>query len=293
MDDAEGASLKLGANIRAAREAANIGLRTFSAKLGVSPATMSAMENGKSGVSASRLFEIARLLGQPLESFLLGSNMKAPPKPALVEPAAMQWRVFEPLTFDPPLMAALEAFAEFGYHGSNMRDIAEKAGLSGPGIYHYYPSKQDMLIAIVDYTLNEITLRFRQAREEGTSAAHRFALLVECNTLFHAYRPNLGFVVASELRSLAPEALTRNSKLRTRLRAMHDIEAEQATKDGDFACSNPRDASRAVLTMCSALPQWYRIGEKLTPEEVATMYVNFALGLMRATVSIPQRRKRQ
>lgn len=294
MTEADDDSIRLGASIRAARKNAKIGLRSFAAKLSVSPATLSAMENGKSGVSALRLFEIARLLGQPLTVFMQSGNAGTVAKPAAPEPSPMPWRAFAPLPFDRPLFAALDAFTEFGYHGSNMRDIADRAGLSGPGIYHYYPSKQDMLIAIVDYTLNDLHLRFERARDEGRDAAERFTLLVECNTLFHAYRSKLGFIVGSELRSLPTEAREQSTKLRARLRSMHDAEAEQATQDGAFACAHPRDASRAVLTMCSALPQWYRIGDKLSPEQVAKMYVDFARGLMRAKkpASSASRRRR-
>ncbi len=39
------------------------------------------------------------------------------------------------------LLAALECFVERGYHGTTIRQIANRAGVSVPGLYHHYASK--------------------------------------------------------------------------------------------------------------------------------------------------------
>jgi AcrR family transcriptional regulator len=41
--------------------------------------------------------------------------------------------------------AALEAFAELGYHGASMAEIARRAGVSKALIYQHVPSKEDLL----------------------------------------------------------------------------------------------------------------------------------------------------
>ena len=49
--------------------------------------------------------------------------------------------------------AALEVFAEYGYHGATMRQIAKAAGLSGGLVYHYFPSKEKIFRRLVDFAL--------------------------------------------------------------------------------------------------------------------------------------------
>lgn len=44
---------------------------------------------------------------------------------------------------------AVEAFGTFGYHATSMREIAAACGLSQAGLLHYYPSKEDLLMALV------------------------------------------------------------------------------------------------------------------------------------------------
>lgn len=208
--------------------------------------------------------------------------------------APFDWRHFEPLSLDPALSAALSAFLERGYHGSPVREIAQRAGLSVPGIYHHYPSKQHMLVAILELTMNDLLRRAQAARLEGRDAVERFCLLVECLALFHTHRRELGFVGASEMRSLVPDQRAHVVAARRQQQRMVDEEVEQACADGMFRIDRPHEASRAIVTMCTALPQWFDGRGAATADEVAAQYVTFALDLMRCTRrrTAPIRRER-
>jgi AcrR family transcriptional regulator len=46
------------------------------------------------------------------------------------------------------LKAALEAFAEQGFAGTSMRDIARTARIRSPSLYHYFPSKESLYEAV-------------------------------------------------------------------------------------------------------------------------------------------------
>src|SRR5215213_4061226 len=81
------------------------------------------------------------------------------------EPAPEQtWRDFPRLELAPPLAGALEAFVELGYHGASVRDIAQRAGLSVPGVYHHWPTKQHLLVALLELTMDDLLDRARAAR---------------------------------------------------------------------------------------------------------------------------------
>ena len=51
--------------------------------------------------------------------------------------------------------AALEAFAELGYHGASMAEIARRAGVSKALIYQHVPSKEELLRDILEDRLIE------------------------------------------------------------------------------------------------------------------------------------------
>ena len=49
------------------------------------------------------------------------------------------------------LEAAMEVFVINGYANTRMDDIVQKSGLSKGALYHHYPSKKDLFIALIDH----------------------------------------------------------------------------------------------------------------------------------------------
>lgn len=48
------------------------------------------------------------------------------------------------------LAAALDVFAELGFHGARTRDLAEKAGVSEALLFRHFPTKEDLIRAILE-----------------------------------------------------------------------------------------------------------------------------------------------
>ena len=46
--------------------------------------------------------------------------------------------------------AAMELIWEKGYHSTSIADILKRADVNGGSLYHFFPGKQDLLIAILD-----------------------------------------------------------------------------------------------------------------------------------------------
>jgi len=101
-------------------------------------------------------------------------------------------------------------------------------------------------------------------------------LHIECLVLFHAYRGDLAFIAASEIRALEPEARARHIGLRDRQQRILDGIVEEGVGSGLFRAESPRDTSRALVTMCTGVAQWYRLGGQLSPADLAEDYVLLA-----------------
>lgn len=74
------------------------------------------------------------------------------------------------------LSAAVELFGEVGYRGTSLRDIAQRVGITHPGLLYHFHSKQELLGAVLarrDAT-DEANFRFD---DQPTARAHAQRLL--------------------------------------------------------------------------------------------------------------------
>ncbi len=272
-----------GALVRSARTRAGVSLRQLATRIGVSPATMSAIENDKAGLSVDRLYAIAEALGTSATEMLRVPEADHVPQPrAHAKAPGADWRTFPALNLDPVLMAAISVFVRTGYHGATMRTIATAAHMSVPGVYHHYPSKQRLLVAILDVAMSELHWLIPAARAEGSTPTQRFSNMVEALALFHTHRRDLAFIGASEMRSILPPEHERISALRNDIQYMLDDEAQAAIATGEFRTPHAHDATRAISTMCTSLPSWFQPSGPTSASEIAREYARFAIDIMRA-----------
>ncbi|MEV0545152.1 TetR/AcrR family transcriptional regulator [Nocardia salmonicida] len=178
------------------------------------------------------------------------------------------------------LAAAIECFVETGYHGATMRSIAQRAGMSVPGVYHHYRDKQDLLVRALDLTMDELRWRVGAARLEASTGRDRVTRVVEALALFHTYRRDLAFIGASEMRSLNSDNRQRITASRNEIQHVLDGDIDTALAEDNRTAEHAGAAGRAIATMCTALPQWFRLAGPATPEQIATAYADFALGLL-------------
>ncbi len=210
----------------------------------------------------------ARLGGEPLNT--APSQETTPP--------AEHWRSYAPLDLHPILMHAMRAFNEHGYHGTSVRDIAGRVGVTVPALYYHYENKQALLATLLETSIKDVLDRCRAAAgEAGDDPLTRFCGMVESIVLYMAHRRQLAFL-DTEIRSLEPRNRARYVALRDYLEHMLLDTVEAGRAQGVFTTPIPADAVRSVLVMCQGVANWFREDGPLTAEEVAERHVLLGLG---------------
>lgn len=279
--------VEVGRRIRLLREQRGVSLREMARRLDVSPATVSALENGRTACSVSRMYSVCEVLEVPV-SALLDEESDVDGSIEIIEATGSGiggWRDYPPMPLGPILDAALACISAKGYNGSSIRDIAEAAGLSVPALYHHHASKQAMLLRLMDQTMTDLIDRMVAARDDGGDcAATRFARLTECLVLYHTHRRELSFVCGSEMRSLEPGSREVIAAKRTAVQRLVDVEVAAAVEAGLFATEQPKEASRAVVTMCMSVANWFRPDGPARPSDIARSYTRFSMDIVRGTI---------
>jgi TetR/AcrR family transcriptional regulator len=101
--------------------------------------------------------------------------------------------------------AAAALFAEHGFDGASMSDLALRCRTTKSGLYHYYASKEEVLYDILAVHLGELLGVVREAAAEDGEPAARLELIVARLLAAYAKADHQHKVQLNELRRLPAE----------------------------------------------------------------------------------------
>ncbi|MCX4910002.1 TetR/AcrR family transcriptional regulator [Streptomyces sp. NBC_00878] len=180
------------------------------------------------------------------------------------------------------LVAAVEAFAERGYHATTTRDIAGRAGMSPAALYIHYKTKEELLhrISRIGHERALDILRTAAGREGG--AGERLADAVSSFVRWHAGGRTTARVVQYELDSLGPDARAEIIALRRQVDAEVRGIIEDGVAAGDFDVPDVPGTTLAVLSLCIDVARWFNVNGPRTPDEVGALYADLVLRMVGA-----------
>ncbi|MFD5742007.1 TetR/AcrR family transcriptional regulator [Streptomyces massasporeus] len=180
------------------------------------------------------------------------------------------------------LVAAVEAFAERGYHATTTRDIAGRAGMSPAALYIHYKTKEELLHRISRIG-HEKALEILQtaSRREG-SPTERLADAVSSFVRWHAGGRTTARVVQYELESLGPDARAEILALRRQVDGEVRGIIEEGTRSGEFEVIDVHGTTLAVLSLCIDVARWFNVDGPRTPEQVGELYADLVLRMVGA-----------
>ncbi|BBC96944.1 TetR/AcrR family transcriptional regulator [Streptomyces griseofuscus] len=180
------------------------------------------------------------------------------------------------------LVAAVEAFAERGYHATTTRDIAGRAGMSPAALYIHYKTKEELLHRISRIGHDKALDILRTAARREGSAKERLADAVSSFVRWHAGRRTTARVVQYELDALGPEARAEILGLRRQVDAEVRGIVEDGVAAGEFDVLDVQGTTLAVLSLCIDVARWFNIDGPRTPEAVGELYAELVLRMVGA-----------
>ncbi|MEU0740602.1 TetR/AcrR family transcriptional regulator [Streptomyces sp. NPDC006134] len=178
------------------------------------------------------------------------------------------------------LVAAVEAFAERGYHATTTRDIAGRAGMSPAALYIHYKTKEELLHRISRIGHDKALSILRTAAGGEGSATERLADAVSSFVRWHAGRRTTARVVQYELDALGPDARAEILALRRQVDAEVRGIIEDGVATGEFDVADVQGTTLAVLSLCIDVARWFNINGPRTPDEVGALYADLVLRMV-------------
>jgi AcrR family transcriptional regulator len=180
--------------------------------------------------------------------------------------------------------AASELFARQGYRGTSMKDIGSALAVSAPNLYNHVPNKQDLLVVIMDTAMDRAHAALDEALDGVDDVAEQLRRATETSVLDFLTHPAEITVCNTEIRSLEEPGRSRIIGKRDAYAARIRAIVERGCAEGRFRTPHPRPATFAILELPANATAWFNERGELTAEEVARIYGDFALDIVRCTV---------
>lgn len=177
-----------------------------------------------------------------------------------------------------------EMFAN-GYNGASLRRIAKSSGVTMATLYYHFPAKEAILLEIMTRTLSDLDVVVRQAKDSRNSSAESLRAMVEAHIEFHIARRKEAWVTDVEFKVLTGKARETIKGMRDQYEGLFLATVAGGIKSGHFADVQIGIVTKAILTLCTAVAQWFRPDGPLSAETVSSEYIQFIFRALTPTLT--------
>jgi AcrR family transcriptional regulator len=176
------------------------------------------------------------------------------------------------------LRSALRLFAEFGFFGTSIRDLAGDAGINSATLYAHYPSKEHILAELILAGHQELHQRLQEALvKTDPGPVEQLSALARAQVYAHTDFPLLALVANSELHALSPELAAPALALREQSRALLLQVLTHGVEQGVFDLDEVGLAAIAMGSLGVRVANWFGPDQPYTREQVADAFAGYAL----------------
>jgi AcrR family transcriptional regulator len=174
------------------------------------------------------------------------------------------------------LKAAAALFAEEGFDGASMRELATRAGCSPANVYHHHRNKYDLFVTLIEAAMMLHLAGLRAAVAAHQDPVEQLRATITNHLRLHMERPEFG-LLRSDFHPLRGEE--RRRFIEERDEYEHGVRAIviRAKKMGLADVEDPKVTVMVMLDGCTQVHNWYRPDGQLSSVEIARRLTDFFL----------------
>ena len=173
---------------------------------------------------------------------------------------------------DKILAAAVQLFAEYGYHAATMRDIAQIAGIQAASIYYHYPSKQTLLVEIMETHMRKLNANLERIVSKPHEVQQRLYEAISNHILLHTTYKSEFFIIDTEIRALEGDNRGKILAMRDYYEDLIQGLLHEGMEQGVLCHTDVKISSYAIIAMCTEVAQWFRPSGRLNVQQVIEIY---------------------
>jgi AcrR family transcriptional regulator len=175
------------------------------------------------------------------------------------------------------LQAAAQIFSKKGYHAASMQDIAAAVHLQKASLYHHVDSKQEILLAIVDKTLDLLIEDLEDVVRRPLPPQEKLRCAIQTYVGRLTEDADLAAVLLLEYRSVEPDLRARQIERRDSFEALWRKILKEGIQEKVFRPVDESIATFALLGIQNWMITWYREAGRLSPSDLADQFFELFL----------------
>jgi len=187
---------------------------------------------------------------------------------------------------DQILSVATDLFSAKGFIGTSIRDISNAMGMSISNIYHYFGSKEGLLLAILRRSSEALLDDLHRVSEMELEPLERFKRLIETHLrLCRDFGKETRIFMLDE-EHLSVEGDRVNRQIQRRVLNIYLKELRTLEDVGYLHCRNLKVLAFNVLGVINWYLRWYSPGGPLSHNEVSEEIISFILNGIRGNTHL-------
>lgn len=179
------------------------------------------------------------------------------------------------------VIAAIECFAESGFHPTTTRDIAKRARMSPAALYVHFRTKNELLFKLTVVTASAMLHDLKRAGASASSPTERLRALVTTYVRCNARMHTTVHVATYEFGALDRNLQKVVVGIRQQVNKIFVDCLEEGRVQGEFHFQDVRLLRVAIMSLCISVSQWFSFRGPLTPEQLGDLYAEYALKMVR------------
>ncbi len=184
--------------------------------------------------------------------------------------------------------AAAQIFRQKGFHATSMQEIADAVKLQKSSLYHHFPSKQNILLTILDQALDLLIADMQAVVQSDLPPEDKLRRAVHVYVDRLTEDADLATVLMIEHRSLVPKLKTGHVRRRDRYEALWRQLIQEGMHQGVFREMDPKVAGFALLGVQNWMLTWFRTDGDMPAAEFADQFVDVFLHGFLASKETPE-----
>lgn len=174
-------------------------------------------------------------------------------------------------------------FIRNGYANTRIQDIAKELGLGRSTLYHYFPKKDDILLALIeDVAARSVTRLEAMQRDKQLTAAQRLTGMISGNIL-NKLEGSARFRMLDRIEAELPAPIREVfAKARRRVLNLTIEIIQSGIESGEFRDVDAKMAAFAIIGMSNWTAWWYSPDGDHSPHQIVGQMSSFALAALTA-----------